>query len=86
MGSCCLRNLIVGGGLDRVDEIWEADGVLNKEYRDVVSYDILMMYISMSRALLVARLKLTKVSFIGVAVYLVSKITALKDNCVFTIV
>jgi hypothetical protein len=40
MGSGCLGDLIVRARLDRVDEVWEPDGILNEEDRNVVSDDI----------------------------------------------
>lgn len=40
MGALGLRNLLVRLGLSRVYDIWEFDGVLNEENRDVVSDDV----------------------------------------------
>ncbi len=40
MGRGGLRDLIVRHGLDRVDEVGEADGVLDEEDGNVVSNDI----------------------------------------------
>jgi hypothetical protein len=40
MSSSCLGYLIVWARFDRVDEIWEPNGILNEEDRNVVSNNI----------------------------------------------
>lgn len=40
MGSGSLWDLIVGTGLDGVDQVGELDGVLDKKYRNIVANDI----------------------------------------------
>lgn len=40
VSRCRLRNLRVRLGLYRMDQVWELDGILNEEDRDVVSNDV----------------------------------------------
>lgn len=40
MGSSCLRDLIIGRWLDRVDEVGELNRILNKEDGNIVSDNI----------------------------------------------
>jgi hypothetical protein len=40
VGSGCLGDLIVWPWLDRMDEIWELDGILNEEDWNVVSDNV----------------------------------------------
>jgi hypothetical protein len=43
MRSGCLRNLVVRAWLHRMNQVWEADRVLNKEYRNIVADNIFVL-------------------------------------------
>lgn len=40
MGRCCLRDLPVWLGLDRMNQVWKLDSVLDKKYRYIVANNI----------------------------------------------
>ena len=41
MSSGCLRDLTVRAWLHRMNQIWEPDGILDEENRDIVPNDVL---------------------------------------------
>jgi hypothetical protein len=46
MGCCRLRNLPVWLGLNGMNQIWELDGILNKENRNIVANNIEIAFVS----------------------------------------
>jgi hypothetical protein len=48
VGSCALRNLVIRPRLNRVNEIWELNGILDEEDGYVVAHNIKIAFISVS--------------------------------------
>lgn len=48
MGSGSLRNLAVGAGLDRMNQVGKLDGILDEENRHIISHDVVVSLISVT--------------------------------------
>lgn len=46
MSSSCLRYLTVRPWLDRVDEIWKPNSILDEEHGNIISHNVLGVYVS----------------------------------------